>query len=178
MKTLYLLRHAKAEPAGKDGNDQDRVLSLRGVEACATVGSYMKSKGYLPEIVLSSTSARTRETFEQVKAALGITPKARFEDKLYLAEAETIIKHVQSVDHGVSSVMVVGHNPGMHHAALLLSEPGREKLRLELELKYPTCALTVLQFDAEDWKEVTQGKGRLADFITPAELQDSPEIPA
>jgi phosphohistidine phosphatase len=170
MKTLYLLRHAKAEPGSKVISDQERTLSARGREACIQMGAYMKAKHYAPALALASPSARTRETLERVADATGATFAHRFDNTLYLATAEEIVRALGGVDGDVASVMVVGHNPGMHHAALLLSEPEHTKLRTALELKYPTCALAVLQFDAGRWEGVAAGEGALIDFVTPEEL--------
>jgi phosphohistidine phosphatase len=170
MKTLYLLRHAKAEPGTKDTRDPDRKLSVRGREACALMGAYMRAKSCNPVLVLCSPSARTRETLDLVSLEAGIRPTQRFEESLYLATAEDILRGVQGADDAADSVMVIGHNPGMHHLALLLSEPQRSKLRALLELKFPTCAFAALRFDCERWQEVGPGEGTLMDFVTPGEL--------
>jgi len=170
MKTLYLLRHAKAEPGGKDVSDPERILSARGREACITVGTYMKAKKYVPGVVLCSPSARTKETLERVVLAAGIQPEHRFENTLYLATAEEILRAIHALNDDVSSAMVVGHNPGMHHISLLLSRPKHTELRTTLELKFPTCAFAVLRFDHERWEDVVPGEGMLLDFVTPGEL--------
>jgi len=171
MKTLYLLRHAKAEPGTKVISDRDRVLSARGREACDAVGAYMKAKEYLPAFMLSSPSARTKETLEHVAKALGPKNVAhRFEESLYLATAGEILHAVQSLGDDIASAMVVGHNPGMHHLSLLLSEPRHTKLRTTLELKYPTCALAVLRFATKSWASIAPGFATLADFVTPGDL--------
>src|SRR5262249_20263768 len=65
MKTLYLLRHAKAEPGGPELTDTARPLSARGREACPRMGAYMRRCGYDPALVLCSASHRTRETWER-----------------------------------------------------------------------------------------------------------------
>lgn len=170
MKTLHLLRHAKAESGAKDISDRERKLSVRGREACILVGEYLKKKDYLPDLVLCSPSVRTRETLERVATAMAVRFKHRFENTLYLAAAETILRVIQTADDAADAVMVIGHNPGMHHIALLLCEPQRSKLRALLELKFPTCALAVLRFDCERWADVAAKEGTLVDFVTPGEL--------
>jgi phosphohistidine phosphatase len=77
---------------------------------------------------------------------------------------------LSEVDDSVSSVLVVGHNPGMHHASLTLAESKQTKLRTELELKFPTCALATLRFDITHWDDISPRQGRLLDFVTPEEL--------
>jgi phosphohistidine phosphatase len=170
MKTLYLLRHAKAEPGAKDISDPDRKLSVRGREACDLMGAYMKEKAYLPDLVLCSPSKRTTETLERVVQTAGIRPASRREEALYLATAEDILRVIRTGDDSAASVMVIGHNPGMHHIALLLCEPQRSKLRAVLELKFPTCAFAALRFDCEGWAELGPAEGTLMDFVTPGDL--------
>lgn len=171
MKKLYLLRHAKAEPGSKVVGDSDRTLSARGREACAAMGVYMKKKSYAPALVLCSPSARTRQTLELVAQAAGVKPKHTFEDMLYLATAEEILRVAQNVEGEPDSLMIVGHNPGMHHVALLLAAPGRTQSRLELELKYPTGALAVLEMKCACWRDLGVGKGTLLDFVTPESVE-------
>jgi len=70
--------------------------------------------------------------------------------------------------------MVIGHNPGLEElAAILAREPVRRKERErrdELEEKFPTAALAVLDFDADRWREITPGEGKLIDFVRPKDL--------
>jgi phosphohistidine phosphatase len=170
MKTLYLLRHAKAESGTKDVGDLDRVLAPRGREACITVGAYMKEKGYSPDIIALSPSARTRETVERVLKAANLETPQTIDPKLYLATPNEIAACIIGLPESAASAMVVGHNPGMHHAALMYASTKRTELRRTLELKYPTAALTVLKFDCEQWNEIEPGDAELIDFITPGEL--------
>ena len=68
MKSLYLLRHAKSSWADSSLADHDRPLSRRGRRAAPLMGAYLRDGGHRPELVLCSTSARTRETLEAVIA--------------------------------------------------------------------------------------------------------------
>ena len=74
----------------------------------------------------------------------------------------------------VSSLMVVGHNPGLEGcAALMAREPVRRKERVRheaLEEKFPTCALAILDFDVGRWRDVVQASGKLVDFVRPKDL--------
>jgi phosphohistidine phosphatase len=74
------------------------------------------------------------------------------------------------VDDAFSSLLLVGHNPGMHHISLLLSDPRRTELRKTLEIKYPTCALAVISFEQKHWDKLAPSEGKLIDFMTPEDL--------
>lgn len=172
MKTLYLLRHAKAEPGGFTLNDEDRPLSARGREACATIGQYIKKHRYTPEIVLCSNSIRTRETLERVQDSFATPPQVKLEKKLYLATPGEMLAQIHGVADECASVLLIGHNPGMHHLAALLSSSESTPLRTELEIKYPTGALAVITFKTLQWRSIAPDSGKLADFVTPKELDD------
>ncbi len=172
MKTLYLLRHAKAEPGGFTLNDEDRPLSARGREACITIGSYIRKHRYTPEIVLCSSSIRTRETLERIEDFFATSPQVKLEKKLYLAAPGEMLAQIHALADEFSSAMLIGHNPGMHHLAALLSSSEATKLRMEIEIKYPTSALAVITFKTQTWKAVAPDSGTLEDFITPKGLED------
>jgi phosphohistidine phosphatase len=170
MKLLYILRHAKAVQGTKDISDKARPLNERGIEACAKVGTYLKEHHKLPALVLCSPSIRTQQTETLVKEAAGGKWKLQMMEKLYLAGAEEIIRQVQKVEDDINSVMVIGHNPGMHHAAHLLARPDDSDHWDALTLKYPTGALAVLRFDIIHWVDMREGQGELIDFMTPGAL--------
>ena len=172
MKRLYLLRHAKAVPADPELDDHARALTVRGMHDAAAMARYLRKNNFTPELILSSSSARTRQTADLVLRELGAT--ADYRDSLYLAEPGKILSLVQAVPQNVSSVMVVGHNPGLEDLATMLArEPVRRKERARrdvLEEKFPTAALAVLDFDASTWREIRPGEGKLADFVRPRDL--------
>lgn len=172
MKTLYLLRHAKAEPARGRETDSERTLSVNGQQTCQLVGAYMKAKHYLPEQVVASAARRTVETCEMTLKAAGINPPVDVQKNLYLATAEDLLHAIRQMEDGTPSVMMVGHNPGLHHLALALAEPVHSNLYVLLDIKYPTGALAVLHFDCASWQDISPGRGELADFMTPCSTQN------
>jgi phosphohistidine phosphatase len=172
MKRLYLLRHAKAVPPEPALEDHDRALAVRGMHDAGAMARYMRKNGFIPDLVLSSTSARTRQTTDLVLREL--EARSDYRDALYLAEAGKILALVQAVPQAVAGVMVVGHNPGLEHLANLLArEPVRRKERVRrdvLEEKFPTAALAVLDFDIDKWRDIRPGEGELIDFVRPKDI--------
>ncbi|HWC62701.1 MAG TPA: histidine phosphatase family protein [Rhizomicrobium sp.] len=172
MKRLYLLRHAKAVPSEPSLDDHARELTVRGMHDAGAMARYLRKNGFIPDLMLISTSARTRQTADLVLREIGA--KADYRDALYLAEAGKILGMVQAVAQGVEGLMVVGHNPGLEElAGLLAREPVRRKERHRrdvLEEKFPTAALAVLDFDIAKWREIQPGTGKLTDFVRPKDL--------
>lgn len=172
MKRLFLLRHAKAQPADGGTEDFDRTLMLSGMQDGAAMARYLRKNDYTIQTILSSSSARTTQTTELVLHEL--TAEVEYREALYLAEPAKILAAVRAAPASVSSLMVVGHNPGLEETATLLArEPVRSKERARheaLEEKFPTCALAILDFDVGRWRDVLQGTGRLVDFVRPKDL--------
>jgi phosphohistidine phosphatase len=172
MKRLFLLRHAKAQPADGATEDFDRTLMLSGMQDGAAMARYLSKSDYAVELILCSSSARTVQTAELVLQQLD--SEIDYRENLYLAEPVKLLAAVRGAPAGVSSLMLVGHNPGLEAlAATLAREPVRRKERARheaLEEKFPTCALAILDFDAGRWRDVVQGAGKLVDFIRPKDL--------
>ena len=69
-RTLLILRHAKAVRESA-GGDRARPLNDRGLANASAVGRWLLAEGLIPDRVLCSTAARTRQTWQQVAASLG-----------------------------------------------------------------------------------------------------------
>src|SRR5689334_2765357 len=87
MKRVFLFRHAKTEQVNKDTPaDAARALTERGRKDSPRVGRAMREKGYQPDLILCSTSTRTRQTWEFANAELHSTAKVEFVEELYAAD--------------------------------------------------------------------------------------------
>lgn len=174
MKRLLLLRHAKTEPAGPDIEDHERELLARGRLDAPAMGLYLAAKKYLPDLILSSSARRTVETSEAVIEKLPRKQHVEYTDRLYLAGAREMLSVVRSAKATATTLLVVGHNPGIEQLASLLSrQPVKRKERDRFDLieeKFPTCALAVLDFDVARWRDVAPGRGELVDFVRPRDL--------
>lgn len=171
MKRLLLLRHAKAV-RDSAGGDHERALNARGRSNAAALGAFLQKSGFAPDMVLCSTAKRTTETWELVAEELGLATKVAFLEALYLASSKKIQNIVRNADG--DTLLIVAHNPGIEEcAAELAHKPGikDEVARLErLEEKFPTCALAVLEFEIESWKDLAPSGGVLAAFVRPKDL--------
>ena len=113
MRRLILFRHAKAErPEGYD-DDHDRPLTEDGKAAALGMGEWMDGQGIAPDLVLCSTSVRTRETWAMAARAFDPLPPVIYEELIYEALPETLLQVVNSVDSDVQTLLLVGHNPGI-----------------------------------------------------------------
>jgi len=166
MKRLILIRHAKSSWSSGAVDDQSRPLNDRGHAAAGKVGNWLKSEGYIPDQVLSSNATRCAQTWEGIAPALDASPEVAFYDALYLAGPEAMLASLQSASG--DTVMMLGHMPGIGEFARDLRRdppPAHDAFR-----KYPSGAVTVLDFKAESWDEVQMGTGKFIAYTTPKAL--------
>ena len=166
MRRLLLLRHAKAAPATA-GHDFERALTERGRRDAARIGAVIAAAELIPDLVLHSGAARTRQTAE---IALALWPRAvatRAEPGLYEASPAGLLTIVAALTDAARSVMLVGHNPSIGDVANLLAGRGDGRARLHMAATFPTSALAVLEFALDHWREVAPGEGELTSFVTP-----------
>jgi phosphohistidine phosphatase len=165
-RTLYLLRHAKSswdEPAHPDF---ERPLAPRGRRDVRLIAERLSGFETVPELVLCSSAVRTRETLELLQPALADV-RAQFEDELYGASSEALCERLRAVPDEIGSVLLIGHNPGLHDLALALATGGRARERLEA--KFPTAALATLA--CQSWSELRPGAAELLAFVVPKQLR-------
>jgi phosphohistidine phosphatase len=169
LKTLYILRHAKAAPESGEG-DAERPLMKRGRKAAAAMGGYLAGLQPYPTLVLCSTARRTRETLDAILPALDAEPQLLIEEALYLAGVSRLLDRLQRLPEQAQSVLLIGHNPGLHQlAASLASEAG------ELAESFPTAALAVLRVSGH-WSALRPHQATLIDFKTPKSLSRDPDF--
>jgi len=165
MKTLLLLRHAKA---GIGAPDRDRGLTGRGRRQSAAAGRYLAAEGLLPELVLCSDARRTRETLAGLVLESG-TP-VQVAPALYDGHTPDVLALAREAPAAFSRVLVIGHNPSISEAGRLLAREGDPAALARLAYGMPTAGLAVLKFDAADWSAI--GAGALTRLVRPADYPD------
>jgi phosphohistidine phosphatase len=170
MQRLFILRHAKAatHPPTPSGGDHERPLGPRGVAVLPGVARSIVGQldGHPLDLVLCSTSARTTQTVAGIAAAEPVLAAApvKLESKLYLADAQRLVKALSKVPEAAETVLLCGHNPGLHELVLLLLGPDRhDRLRYDL----PTAGLVVLDLEG-GWTSTGADTGSLRAFVVPA----------
>ncbi|QYU69618.1 histidine phosphatase family protein [Leptolyngbya sp. 15MV] len=171
MKTLGLLRHAKSDWDDIGKRDFDRGLNERGRRGARLIGAHIRDHGVTWERLLASPAERVRRTLE---AALPhLTPQ--WDERLYLASAETILDVLREGAGPADAVLVSGHNPGLQEVLFaLVAAEAENALFEEAARKFPTATYAVFELDIDDWTEIGQHCGRLVHFTRPRDLD--PEL--
>jgi phosphohistidine phosphatase len=136
----------------------------------------MRELGLIPDMVLLSPSRRTRETLEALEP-WDDAPLIEPVDTLYLATVPHLLDVLHGVPETVRSVLLIGHNPGMHELAMLLvgsrgtaTQGGGSERAIDLLADgYPTGALAEFGI-AGPWWQLGTGGGQLVRFLRPRDL--------
>jgi phosphohistidine phosphatase len=178
MRRLMLLRHAKTETDAPSGRDQDRRLDERGHRDAARMGEWIADHPPAPDAVLVSSAVRARQTWDlawEVMKGRVEAPRVELLPELYGADPAQLLETIRTatIPAKPKRLMLVGHNPGMHELALMLTGSGDEAGRHALADNLPTAGLAVFDFDVKDWGDVAYRRGRLVLFVSPKLLKQA-----
>ena len=116
----------------------------------------------VPDMILSSSSVRTRETTSLMADEWSSQPKISFSETLYLAAPDEMMQTVQSDGGDARRLMVLAHNPGMTHLVSSLSGQS---------VDMPTAAIAIFQLTLADWSDLQPGTPmRLVHYMRPKAL--------
>jgi phosphohistidine phosphatase len=133
----------------------------------------MADKALLPDFTVVSTARRARQTWELVRPAFGRDIVEHDEPRIYEASASAILDVVRETGPDVHTLLVVGHNPGLHELALKLIRNENSPDLSRLQQKYPTAGLVVIDFKFRRWSKRSEGLGQLERFQTPKSVEAS-----
>lgn len=160
---LYLLRHAQSAEKQIGQLDKDRQLTTAGMKQTMRIAAYLRQEKTFPDLVISSSSARTRETTTLISDALRIDSEIIvFDDELYEASTRTLLQSVTQLENNYHRVLFVGHNPAISYFAEYLT-------KAEIGEMVP-AGMAIIQFDSVSWCEVSQGVGQLVHYVEPEKI--------
>jgi phosphohistidine phosphatase len=100
---------------------------------------------------------------------MDLADRIQVESGLYGATDDELLFRLMDIDDVVSSVLVVGHNPGLQDLALVLAG-GDPELVTRLAEKFPTGALADVVLDRELWSQLSPKTAHLASLTIPRDL--------
>ncbi|MEI8102330.1 MAG: histidine phosphatase family protein [Chlorobium sp.] len=164
MKTIYVVRHAKAGLGGAHTGDFDRKLDEVGLKAAHFMAELLEEKGVVPELVLASPAQRALSTAEIFCDILGY-PKERLETRMEIYEggAGRLLTILQEIADTSKTAMLFGHNPTITSLSNLLAANDIDSLA--------TCGVVRIDLDLDSWREVRPGSGKLVWYEFPKKHQ-------
>jgi len=147
MKTLYLVRHAKASWEEPGVSDADRPLIPKGVKKTQMIVEFLLKRETSVDLIISSPAVRAYETAKIVAAGLNYPlNKIRIDRKIYDGYYDRILDIIYGTPNETNSLMIFGHNPTITNLANLFLHPGIESM--------PTSCIVCLSFNTDKWEEI------------------------
>jgi phosphohistidine phosphatase len=159
LKRLTLVRHANAEWKDARMTDFQRPLNRKGQKEAEATARRLLELEWSPELLIASPAERTRQTADILARDLG-GKRVQFEERLYLARSEEILRVIRTTGPLVQHLMIVGHNPGISELARRLSNGS-------LENELSTGAACLLNFSGESWSTLSLSETSLAHHESP-----------
>ena len=158
-RTLVLLRHSKAEHVpGKA--DPKRELTARGHRDAVAAGTWLARHAPPVDLVVCSTSRRTRQTWEGVQDGGVSAGSVEHRAEVYDADPDELLDVVRGTPEEVRCLLLVGHAPGVPLLVEELAAPGEGE---PLPDGFPTSGLAVLRCPGS-WADLGRAGARLERF--------------
>jgi phosphohistidine phosphatase len=169
MKKLVLIRHSKTEALHSGISDFDRQLKPRGKKDAELIARALMEKGYAPDLIISSPALRALQTAQIIAGTCGVNADTiRQESFIYDGyTTDDFIRFLAGTKKEFNTIYVIGHNPDIALMAINLTEDNF--------FHFPTTAAAVIQFDCQNWQEVSAREGKTEFYINPKMLKDSEE---
>jgi phosphohistidine phosphatase len=157
MKTLYLLRHAKASWKDAKLDDFDRPLKRKGHFQAEALSGHLSSLVPPPQEIFCSPALRTRQTLEYF---LGVWPvdaaQVHFPENLYLADRNALLECIQGVSKDTEVALIVGHNPGITDVMHFLDSTSAGYLS-----HLHTGEFVQIDFEENNWSDLGSDTGKV-----------------
>jgi len=163
MKTLILMRHAKSSWKDAKLEDIERPLNKRGKKDAPLMGKVIQEMELVPQMILSSTVLRARQTTEAVIKACKYEGKVEYLDSFYMGEPSAYVDRLRTLPDEIERVMIVGHNPALETLLQILSR--------QIE-SLPTAVVAHIVLPIKHWNELNADSyGDLVGLWRPKELK-------
>lgn len=160
MKTLLIIRHAKAETAFTL-NDFERPLNERGKKDAPVMAARLQERNIGIDAFISSPAKRAKKTATLFCETMGgKEDEIIFISALYHAPAEIFYNVIQEVADENNCIAVFAHNPGITHFVNELAET----IRID---NMPTCAVFAVKVNCNSWKDFVKAKKEFLFFDYP-----------
>ena len=160
-RRLILMRHAKSAWKDQGLTDHERPLNPRGRRDAPAIADALRERGWIPDVVVSSTANRTRQTWNRMEGAFDGDVPTLYLDAFYLAGIGALQDAARSWEDSWQTVLCLGHNPGWEHAVSVLSG---------VPTSMTTANAALLERPGAPWAEALEASWSLVEFLQPNAL--------
>ena len=159
MKQLLILRHAKSDWKTSFESDHERPLAKRGIGAARLMGRFLTKLDLEPDLVLSSTAVRARQTAELASESGGWHCAMVLCEEFYGSNTAAVLSVIQAQKTDHSRLLLTGHEPTWSELVGELTGGGDPRM--------PTAAMARIDLPIDDWADLRAGRGTLSWLVSP-----------
>lgn len=143
--------------------DHDRQLTADGIIAAARMGRYLHEKAVLPDVIISSTAPRAKDTAKVIAEQTGFdTSRIDLNQFLYEGGPKAYLAALNRLPATVTTAMIVGHNPDVSYLGEYLTHKDIGSMS--------KGAVVAITFGNLNWSEISGRTGNLEFQIGPKQL--------
>lgn len=155
-KSLYLIRHSKADFPSDGITDFERPLTQQGVGDSHRVALKLFSKKVEWDVVISSPAFRAINTAIIFSKEVGFpVSEIKLNENLYESGIRDYLETVNAIDDQVESAAIFGHNETISEFATYLTGKIAD---------FPTSGVVIITFSGS-WAEVSDGTGSMPRWV-------------
>jgi phosphohistidine phosphatase len=144
MKTLYIVRHAKASWEFPDLADVERPIIEKGIYNTKLIVAELSNKNISVDLMVSSHAKRAKETAKIIATGINYpVEKIEISRHIYQVDRDDIFDILFAVKDTIDTLMIIGHNPTLTQFANLFLDEKIEFL--------PTSGVVSVSFETGNW---------------------------
>ena len=167
MKSIIIFRHGSANNATEYQKDYDRTLTPRGIKDAKKMGCYLLEKKSKPDLLLSSSAVRARQTAEIAHTTGNWKSKFFLEPKIYGGNPYFLLDLIKQQNDIYNSICLVGHEPDFSNFITKLTNT---------YIDFPTASMAKIVFNIKEWVRIDFEIGTLDWLTHPRDLTLNQEL--
>tara|TARA_B100000482_G_scaffold157508_1_gene119533 strand:+ start:68 stop:556 length:489 start_codon:yes stop_codon:yes gene_type:complete len=162
LKKIIIVRHSKSSWKDLSLGDFHRPLNNRGKTDGPLMSKYLSKTIDNIDFLHSSSSVRTFETSKFFRLNIEFK-NINYDDNLYHCSANSILNFIKNYPDEYNSAMIIAHNPGLTNFINLMTNLTLDNL--------PTTGILVIDFDCNNWNNISTENCSLVDLKFPKQLK-------
>jgi len=160
MKTLFVLRHGKAEHHSPHG-DFGRKLTDRGEADAEKAGNHIAKHLQHKPWIVTSDAARALSTAKIAANAMDFKGEIDIDHAIYEASVDDLFDVVRNIPEAEAVAVIVGHNPGLDGLVYRLAKDKSTAVGLG------TANVAHVEIDVDAWHDIDEDTGTIISRFEP-----------
>jgi len=159
MKTIFLIRHAKAE-SGQSIKDEDRKLTDKGKSDAIMMAKRLQDREIAIDAFISSPAKRALKTCKIFAEIFNYKKDTILQiPDLYMPEVVDFENYISNIDENLNTIAIFSHNGGITEFA--------NSLNIATIDNMPTCSIFAFRCEMDQWSQLLNAKKNLLFFDYP-----------